>query len=75
MTWGVDAPFGAVETWPGAAWAGIKGYITNLRACPDGTPVTADFLIGAYHQLLQIENRLQNGHDLQARPVYHRKRD
>jgi hypothetical protein len=35
--------------------AGIKGYVTNLRACPDGTPVTAEFVIGAYHQLLQIE--------------------
>jgi len=29
------------------ALAGIKGYITNLAACPDGTPVTADFVIGA----------------------------
>jgi len=37
------------------ALAGIKGYVTNLRACPDGTPVTADFVIGAYHQLFQIE--------------------
>jgi hypothetical protein len=35
--------------------AGLKGYITNLRACPDGTPVTAEFVIGAYHQLFQIE--------------------
>ena len=23
------------------ALAGLKGYVTNLRACPDGTPVTA----------------------------------
>ena len=38
------------------ALAGLKGYITNLRACPDGTPVTAEFVIGAYHQLYQIEN-------------------
>jgi Transposase DDE domain len=37
------------------ALAGIKGYITNLRACPDGTPVTAEFVIGSYHQLFQIE--------------------
>ena len=37
------------------ALAGIKGYITNLRACPDGTPVTAEFVIGAYHRLFQIE--------------------
>ena len=33
--------------------AGIKGYVTNLRACPDGTPVTAEFVI--CHQLFQIE--------------------
>ena len=26
--------------------AGLKGYVTNLRACPDGTPVTAEFVIG-----------------------------
>jgi hypothetical protein len=31
------------------ALAGLKGYVTNLRACPDGTPVTAEFVIGAYH--------------------------
>jgi hypothetical protein len=37
------------------ALAGIKGYVTNLRACPDGTPVTAEFVIGAYHQLFEIE--------------------
>ena len=37
------------------ALAGLKGYVTNLRACPDGTPVTAEFVIGAYHQLFQIE--------------------
>jgi len=58
------------------ALAGIKGYITNLRACPDGHPVTADFVIGAYHQLFQIEKSfLMPKSDLQARPIYHRKRD
>ena len=31
--------------------AGIKGYVTNVAACPDGTPVTADFVIGSYHRL------------------------
>ncbi len=44
------------------ALAGIRGYITNLRACPDGTPVTPEFVIGAYHRLFQIEcgiNRLK----------------
>jgi Transposase DDE domain len=58
------------------ALAGIKGYVTNLRACPDGTPVTAEFVIGAYHQLFQIEKSFRMAKsDLQARPVYHRIRD
>jgi hypothetical protein len=35
--------------------AGIKGYVTNLRQCPDGTPVTADFVISSYHELWNIE--------------------
>lgn len=30
--------------------AGLKGYLTNLAACPDGTTVTAEFVISAYHQ-------------------------
>ncbi len=56
--------------------AGIKGYITNLQACPDGTPVTAEFVIGAYHRLFEIERSLRmSKSDLQARPIYHRKRD
>jgi hypothetical protein len=58
------------------ALAGIKGYLTNLRACPDGTPVTADFVIGACHRLFQIEKSFRmSKSDLQARPIYHRKRD
>jgi hypothetical protein len=58
------------------ALAGLKGYLTNLRACPDGTPVTADFVTGAYHQLFQIEKSFRmSKSDLQARPIYHRKRD
>jgi Transposase DDE domain len=58
------------------ALAGIKGYVTNLRACPDGTPVTAEFVIGAYHQLFQIEKSFRmTKSDLQARPIYHRTRD
>ena len=58
------------------ALAGLKGYVTNLAACPDGTPVTAEFVIGAYHQLFQVEKSFRmSKHDLQARPVYHRKRD
>jgi hypothetical protein len=56
--------------------AGIKGYITNLAACPDGTPVTAEFVISAYHQLFEIERSFRmSKSDLQARPIYHRKRD
>jgi hypothetical protein len=56
--------------------AGIKGYVTNLAACPDGTPVTAEFVIGAYHQLFQIEKSFRMAKsDLQARPIYHRIRD
>jgi hypothetical protein len=35
--------------------AGLKGYITNLAACPDGTPVTPEFVIDAYHRLFEIE--------------------
>ncbi len=56
--------------------AGIKGYITNLRTCPDGTPVTAEFVIGAYHRLFEIEKSFRMAKsDLQARPIYHRTRD
>jgi hypothetical protein len=29
-------------------------YITNLAACPDGTPVTSEFVIGSYHELWNI---------------------
>ena len=58
------------------ALAGIKGYVTNLAACPDGTPITADFVIDAYHQLFQIEKSFRmSKHDLQARPIYHHQRD
>ena len=58
------------------ALAGLKGYITNLRACPDGTPVTAEFVIRAYHQLFQVEKSFRMAKsDLQARPIYHRTRD
>ena len=47
------------------ALAGWKGYITNLATCPDGTPVTAEFVIDAYHRLFQIEALVP---DVQARP-------
>lgn len=58
------------------ALAGLKGYVTNLAACPDGTPVTAEFVIDAYHRLFQIEKSFQmSKHDLQARPIYARTKD
>jgi hypothetical protein len=57
------------------ALAGIKGYITNLQACPDGTPVTGEFVIGAYHHLFEIERSFRmSKSDLQARPVSCRRR-
>lgn len=56
--------------------AGIKGYLTNLAACPDGTPVTADFVISSYRRLFEIEKSFRmSKSDLQARPIYRRKRD
>ena len=56
--------------------AGLKGYVTNLAACPDGTPVTAGFVIASYHELWNIEKSFRmSKSDLQARPIYHRKRD
>ena len=58
------------------ALAGIKGYVTNLRAWPDGTPVTAEFVIGSYHRFFEIEKSFRmSKHDLQARPVYHHQRE
>jgi hypothetical protein len=52
------------------ALAGWKGYTTNLV---DQTP---DFVIDAYHQLWRIEKAFRmSKHDLQARPVYHHKRE
>jgi len=58
------------------ALAGVKGYVTSLRTCPDGTPVTAEFVIGAYHRLFEIEKSFRmSKHDLQARPIYHHQRE
>jgi len=58
------------------ALAGLKGYVTNLAACPDGTPITADFVISAYHRLFEIEKSFRmSKSDLRARPIYHRTRD
>jgi hypothetical protein len=52
------------------AVAGLKGYTTNL------TGATAEFVIDAYHRLWRIEKSFRlSKHDLQARPVYHHKRE
>jgi hypothetical protein len=52
------------------ALAGWKGYTTNLVDQP------ATFVIGAYHQLWRIEKAFRmSKHDLQARPIYHHKRE
>ena len=48
------------------ALAGLKGYVTNLAACPDGTPVTAEFVIGSYHRLFADREIVP---DVQARPA------
>ena len=52
------------------ALAGLKGYITNLEA------PTAEYVMGAYHQLWQIEKSFRMSKtDLRARPIYHHKKD
>ncbi len=51
------------------ALAGWKPYVTNLDA-------TAEFVIGAYHQLWHVEHSFRmSKHDLKARPIYARKRE
>jgi hypothetical protein len=58
------------------ALAGLKGYVTTLETSPDGSPITPEFVIGAYHRLFQIEKSFRmSKHDPQARPIYHRTRD
>ena len=50
--------------------AGWKSYITNITA------PTPEFVIGAYHPLWHIEKAFRmSKHDLQARPIYHHKRE
>jgi len=52
--------------------AGWKGYATNLPAAS----ADADFIIGSYHRLLNIEKSFRmSKHDLAARPIYHHKRE
>jgi hypothetical protein len=59
---------------------------TRNRHCPDGggvawLPMTSDkralpLVIGAYHQLWHIEKSFRmSKHDLQARPIYHHRRE
>ena len=56
--------------------AGLKTYVTNLTHTPDGTPITAQFVIDAYHQLYEVEKSFRMAKsDLQARPIYHHKRE
>lgn len=50
--------------------AGWKSYVTNLPGA------TAEFVISSYRRLFNIEKSFRmSKHDLQARPIYHRKRD
>lgn len=52
------------------ALAGLKGYWTDL----DPKTAGAEFVIGAYHRLYHAEKSFRmSKHDLQARPIYHRK--
>ncbi len=56
--------------------AGLMGYITNLAACPDGTPVTAEFVIGELPRAVEHREVVPvSKSDLRARPIYPRKRD
>jgi hypothetical protein len=41
------------------AIAGLKGYVINLKACPDGTPIRAELVIGACHPLFGIEKSFE----------------
>ena len=51
------------------ALAGLKGYVTNLAA------PTPEYVIGAYHQLWQIEKSFRmSKSDLRAGPIYHHQR-
>ena len=51
------------------ALAGIKGYITNLAACPGGRRRSPpDFVIGSYHQLFEIEKIIPHVEVTTCRP-------
>ncbi len=54
------------------ALAGWKGYVTNLPP----QHADAEFVMAAYHRLFQIERSFRmSKHDLQARPIFHHKRE
>ncbi len=66
---GADKSVNRVLEAKARALAGLKGYITNL---PEPS---AEFVIGAYHRLFEIERSFRmSKHDLAARPIYHHKR-
>jgi hypothetical protein len=52
------------------ALAGWKGYTTNLAVCPDGTPVTPQFVIEAYHHRAALPHR----RDPRRSTAHHRSR-
>jgi transposase len=48
----------------------LKGYVTNLES------PTAEYVMGAYHQVWQIEKSFRMSKtDLRAPPIYHHQRD
>ena len=50
--------------------------IASWVAADLATPITAEFVIGAYHWLFEIEKSFcMSKTDLQARPIYHDTRD
>lgn len=52
--------------------AGFKGFVTNI----DQDTLDGPAVVAAYQDLWRVEESFRmSKHDLQARPVYHRKRD
>ena len=47
-----------------------KGYVTNLAACPDGTPVTPRFVIGVLPPALPDREELRDGQKRPAGPAH-----
>jgi hypothetical protein len=58
------------------AYLATPERIASWVAADLATPITAEFVIGAYHRLFEIEKSFcMSRTDLQARPIYHRTRD